>query len=266
MAIDRVVELRQYTLHPGRRDDLVDVFDRWFVEGQEDLGIRVLGQFYDLDRPDHFVWLRSFPSLEARKELLEAFYGGPVWAAHRDVANDTMMSWDDVLLLRPIMLPTNDFESVESIRARLDADGPDGAGVGGSSRRPIGSPDRPNSLISIDVHHLAPRVEQEGWTDQEAVDFFVAEVDPALTEAGSIPVTLLVTEPEPNNFPALPVREGERVIVRIARFDDESAHEAFRARLARSDRWRDIEARLGARLAGPRQQLRLQPTARSRLW
>ena len=102
--------------------------------------------------------------------------------------------------------------------------------------------------------------------DQEAIDFFVAEVDPVLTEAGSIPVTLLVTEPGPNTFPALPVREGERVIVRIARFDDEPAHEAFRARLARSDRWRDIEARLGTRLAGPSQQLRLQPTARSRLW
>ncbi|HEY1385444.1 MAG TPA: hypothetical protein VGF43_17605, partial [Dongiaceae bacterium] len=44
-----VTELRQYTLHPGQRDALIDLFDREFVETQEDAGIRVMGQFRDLD-------------------------------------------------------------------------------------------------------------------------------------------------------------------------------------------------------------------------
>src|SRR6185436_19195944 len=48
---DRVVELRQYTLHPGMRDVLIDLFDREFVETQEALGMTVLGQFRDLDDP-----------------------------------------------------------------------------------------------------------------------------------------------------------------------------------------------------------------------
>ena len=30
-----VVELRQYTLKPGRRETLIDIFDSHFVEGQE---------------------------------------------------------------------------------------------------------------------------------------------------------------------------------------------------------------------------------------
>ena len=30
-----IVELRQYTLHPGQRDTLIDLFDREFVESQE---------------------------------------------------------------------------------------------------------------------------------------------------------------------------------------------------------------------------------------
>ena len=30
-----VLELRQYTLHPGRRDELVALFEREFVEPQE---------------------------------------------------------------------------------------------------------------------------------------------------------------------------------------------------------------------------------------
>src|SRR6187551_3647920 len=101
-ARGQIHELRQYTLHPGRRDELVEVFDRWFIEGQEDLGTVVQGQFSDLDRPDRFVWLRSFPDLEARRVALEGFYSGPVWAAHRDAANATMAEWDDVLLLQSV--------------------------------------------------------------------------------------------------------------------------------------------------------------------
>jgi hypothetical protein len=96
-----VVELRQYRLHPGRRDALIALFDREFVETQEACGVTVIGQFRDLDDPDRFVWLRGFPDMAARTAALEAFYGGPVWAAHRDAANATMIDSDDVLLLRP---------------------------------------------------------------------------------------------------------------------------------------------------------------------
>ena len=97
-----VVELRQYTLHPGRRDDLIELFDREFVETQEQTGMAVLGQFRDVRRPDRFVWLRGFPSMPDRAKSLAAFYGGPVWEAHRDEANATMATFDDVLLLRPV--------------------------------------------------------------------------------------------------------------------------------------------------------------------
>ena len=50
-ATDTIFELRQYTLHPGQRDILVDVFDDNFVEGQEATGIRIIGQYRDLDDP-----------------------------------------------------------------------------------------------------------------------------------------------------------------------------------------------------------------------
>ena len=56
----QVVELRQYTLHPRRRDALVELFDREFVESQEMEGMSVMGQFRDLDDADRFVWLRGF--------------------------------------------------------------------------------------------------------------------------------------------------------------------------------------------------------------
>jgi hypothetical protein len=34
-----IVELRQYTLRPGQRDVLIDLFDREFVESQEAAGL-----------------------------------------------------------------------------------------------------------------------------------------------------------------------------------------------------------------------------------
>ena len=96
-----IVELREYTLHPGQRENLIELFDREFVETQEALGIHVIAQFRDVDRPDRFVWLRGFPDMDARLASLSAFYGGPVWDAHKDAANATMIDSDNVLLLRP---------------------------------------------------------------------------------------------------------------------------------------------------------------------
>ncbi|MEU9175867.1 NIPSNAP family protein [Streptomyces sp. NPDC048550] len=94
-----IVELRQYTLHPGARDTLIALFEREFVAGQEAAGITVGGRFRDLDDPDRFVWLRAFPDMERRDRSLRAFYEGPVWQEHRDRANATMADSDDVLLL-----------------------------------------------------------------------------------------------------------------------------------------------------------------------
>ena len=95
----QVYELRQYTLCPHMRGDFEDLFDAELVEPQEAAGMRVLGQFRDLDRPDVFVWIRGFADLAARHRALHAFYDGPVWHAHRDAANAMMLDSDDVLLL-----------------------------------------------------------------------------------------------------------------------------------------------------------------------
>ncbi|WP_244223596.1 NIPSNAP family protein [Amycolatopsis circi] len=97
-----VVELRQYTLRPGRRDVLIELFDRELVEPQEAAGCTVVGQFRDEDDPDRFVWFRSFPDLAARHAALTAFYlEGEAWRKHREAANATMLDSDNVLLLRP---------------------------------------------------------------------------------------------------------------------------------------------------------------------
>jgi hypothetical protein len=225
-----VLELRQYTLHPGRRDDLIDLFERQFVEGQEAAGMTLIGQFRDLDHPDRFVWLRAFPDMDARLRSLETFYAGPTWRAHRDAANATMIDSDDVLLLRPL-----DFAS----GFRLGDRGPPGASGPG-----------PGAVVAGVLRLAGP--------EDDPPARFRTEVAPRLVAAGLTPAAVLVTDPSPNTFPGLPVREGERVLAWFAALPDQAAADAALA-AARSDEG------LSPLFAAALQILRLQPTARSRL-
>jgi hypothetical protein len=62
----------------------------------------ILGQFRDLDDPDQFVWIRSFPDMQSRHEALQAFYTGRVWKTYSAQANATMLDVSNVLLLQPL--------------------------------------------------------------------------------------------------------------------------------------------------------------------
>ena len=84
-----------------------------------------------------------------------------------------------------------------------------------------------------------------------------------LAAAGATPVAVLVTEPSENDFPGLPVREGEKVVVWIERYDDAAAYEARAAALDRSRDWRELMVAVADHLAGRPYTLRLAPCARS---
>ncbi|MGW0564399.1 NIPSNAP family protein [Streptomyces sp. NPDC003016] len=237
-----VVELRQYTLRPGQRDVLIDLFGREFVEPQEAVGMTVLGQFRDLDDPDRFVWLRGFDDMASRAEALESFYGGPVWQAHRDQANATMTDSDDVLLLRPA-----------SARGGF----PVPVGARQAAGEPAASP-TPLVLATIWYGH--------GPFDTAFVEFFEERVRPVLAETGGEPLAYLRSEHAPNTFPALPVRVDEEVFVRFARFTGEDHLDDHLNRLQHSEHWREeVLPALSKRWAKAPQRLRLAPTERSML-
>lgn len=236
-----VVELRQYTLHPDARETLIELFDREFVESQEAWRARVIGQFSDLDRPDRFVWLRGFADMPARKQALTDFYGGPVWKAHRDAANATMIDSDDVLLLRP-------------------------AWPGAGFALDPGTRPAPGSASSSEARVIARIYAFDAPVDPVFVEWFRGEVVSLFGELGAPTVAVLVTEDAENNFPALPVREGEHVLVWFSRFDTQAAFERFITALTHSRRWNDdLLPDLQRRLRGKPPQLQLVPTARSLL-
>lgn len=236
-----VVELRQYTLHPGKRDILIDLFDRELVESQEAVGMRVIGQFRDLDDPDRFVWLRGFRDMPSRAKALKEFYGGPVWNAHREAANATMIDFDNVLLLHPAH-PLSGFSADSGARSQL--------GAGEVSK----------VLVVATIYYFdAPE-------DVDFVDFFERTIKPAVIETGAAVLAYFVTESSPNTFPALPVREGEHVFVWFMRFQDQAAYERQVADLSRVKQWRgEVSAELARRLKRAPEVLKLSPTTRSQL-
>jgi NIPSNAP len=224
-----VVELRQYTLHPGQRDVLIALFDRFLVEPQDAEGMRVIGQFRDLDQSDRFVWLRGFPDMERRRASLEAFYGGAVWRAHAAAANATMIDSDDVLLLRPVV--------ADSTFMALP-------------RRPGMADQPPATTVVVTICSL----------DRPADPSELARrLVPALAGASSPALATFVEEPSENTFPALPVRSSEHVVVWLQRIGDDLDIDAVLEESAQ------VAEGLLPRLAGSPTQLRLEPTTRSAL-
>lgn len=232
MSAHTVFELCQYTLRPGQRDRLIAMFEREFVQSQEALGIGLPGQFRDLDDPDRFVWLRSFPDMTTRAAALAAFYDGPVWRTHREAANATMLDSDDVLLLRPTRAFALDGMS-----------------------RPAAGEHTPAGLLTAMICP-APSVDLPALARG-----FDAQVRPALERLGATVLAQFVTEPARNTFPRLPVREGESVFVWFAAFADAHA-QAWHAAAAAAD---PVVVAWTQRLDAMPETLRLAPTLRSLL-
>ena len=227
-----VVELRQYTLYGGRRDDLITVFEREFIETQDEVGAHVIGTFRDLDDPDRFVWLRGFTDMQERAKALNDFYTGPAWKAHNRAANVTMLDSSNVLLLHP------------------------SAPLGGFLLHP---PSRPAGEILAFIHYVDEALIAPFAT------FFAEHIAHRAQTAGAELLASFASETSPNTYPQLPIREKDRVFVWFARLTA-SGEPNFLRDWRTQTGWRDSasEALLPALMRKP-EMLRLMPTTRSPL-
>jgi len=221
-----VVELRRYALKPGRRDDLIALFEREFIEAQERCGAFPIGHYRDRDNPNAFIWFRGYANMAARLAALEAFYlRSPVWAMHRDAANSTLEDSDNVLLLRP-------------------AGAHSGFALNGLRRD---GPADSNRVVATTIVMLGSSA------NESMLDGFERTILPAL-EACAQRVAYFVTEETPNNFPRHPVREEERAFVATGAC---ASHAAFEAWSGAFDDWN------ANGLALSLEHLQLRPAARS---
>ncbi len=234
-ACCRVLELRRYVLVPGRREALIDLFDRCFVESQEELGIRVVGQFRVRGQPDVFAWIRGFPNMLSRARSLEAFYGrSRAWLENREAANATMIAFDDVLLLAPAG------ESAGFVVDPAARPGPE-------------APESDGGVILAEIY------DSDRPIGDDLVTEFESDVIPELRRSGVVPLAHFVTEAAANTFPSLPVREGEHVFTWFASFPDRASFPGAAGPL------RAARAGLAAAGLGEPEVLELEPTRRSLL-
>ena len=150
----------------------------------------IVGQFRDRVRSDRFVWVRGFPDMKRRHLALERFYGGSVWRQHSAAANATMMDVSDVHLLRPARTETSFF---------LDP-----------HARPSFGEERRGQLVFAGIHRLRQPA------DAALLFRFELFGTAQLRSAGVVVESIFVTEPAPNTFSVLPVREGQHVLVWFA--------------------------------------------------
>jgi hypothetical protein len=164
---------------------------------------------------------------------------GPVWKRHRGAANATMIDSDNVLLLRPTR-PNSGF-----ILER--------------ERAPRGSETIPKGLIVATISYL-----NEAAT-ADCVASFERSLASMVSGVGASILAAFVTECAPNNFPRLPIREGEHALVWFTAFADESSYDGHRARLAEMTVRQMLTRELPCGLLRDLETWRLQPTARSQL-
>ncbi len=93
-----IIEVCTYRVKADRRTDFLQFFETQ-VPALRSHGIGILGPLIDLENPNRFVWLRSFPSHEERRRMKKAFNES------RDELERTAMtmldSWDFTICETP---------------------------------------------------------------------------------------------------------------------------------------------------------------------
>jgi hypothetical protein len=100
---NRVIEIRLYRIRAGQRDRFAEFFNARTVAPQRAAGMRILGQFFDREDENRFIWLRGFDDLEHRDRSKAAFYDGDLWRDELEhEAFSLIEDYSDVWLVRPL--------------------------------------------------------------------------------------------------------------------------------------------------------------------
>ena len=189
----KVLELRNYILKPGKRDDFINYFEKHFITSQNILGGYVLGQFRTKNADNRFLWFRGFNDMSSRSTYLPEFYRKSlVWQKFKAGANALIDDNDDVHLLKPLNdtgINTNSFAKHKGI-------------------------------VVIDYYTA-----NAGQLDQ-LISLYQNKYASYLQSAGVNNSSLWVSELTPNDYPSLPVIQDKNLLVVITFYKDEVEYES----------------------------------------
>lgn len=93
-----IVEVRSYRIKPGHRDEFIKLFETRAIPALRSYGMQILGPMLDVENPNKFVWLRSFPSLEERDRRKNSFYESDLWKNELEAIAMPLLDSYDVIL------------------------------------------------------------------------------------------------------------------------------------------------------------------------
>ncbi|MEE9324084.1 MAG: NIPSNAP family protein [Dehalococcoidia bacterium] len=85
-----VLELRTYTVKPGRMAEWLEIFDKDIIPLNDAFGIKILASWRNVDKQDEFIWLRTFEDAAAQKSKSEAMYSSQQWKAMEEQVEDCL--------------------------------------------------------------------------------------------------------------------------------------------------------------------------------
>ncbi len=196
----KVLELRNYLVRHGRRDEFINLFEENFVQSQSILGGYILGQYRVKGADDNFFWIRGFRDMPARYKFLNDFYfGSPSWKQHKSEANSMLLNNDNVYLLQPLDLK----DSSNDVASSFNTDW-------------FG---REKGVAVVDFY--------VSNTKREKLIDLVKKKYAAILDASKIEnASFWTSETMPNDFPGLPVFQDKNLLVQIAFYKNESEYQS----------------------------------------
>lgn len=97
-----IYELRRYTAFPGRREELVDRFERCVLAVFDRCGIKVVGFWEVRDNDEQLIYLTRFTGEDARVAAWDRFAKDPIWIAEkrRSEANGPLVREKSSVILK----------------------------------------------------------------------------------------------------------------------------------------------------------------------
>lgn len=196
----KVIELRNYLVRRGRRDEFINLFEENFVQSQNILGGYILGQYRVKGADDNFFWIRGFKDMTARYKYLNDFYfGSPSWKAHKSEANSMLLNNDNVYLLQPLNLK----------EGAADAES-------GFNTSWFGQ-EKGVAVVDFYVSN----------TKRDKLIEFVKKKYLAVLNASKIEnASFWMSETTPNDFTGLPVFQDKNLLVQITFYKNESEYQS----------------------------------------
>ena len=195
----KVIELRNYVVRQGRRDEFINLFEENFTRSQNILGGYTLGQYRVKGAENNFFWIRGFKDMTARHKFLNDFYyGSPAWKQHKSAANSMLLNNDNVHLLKPLNLKDGSNDAEPNFNTNWFG--------------------QEKGVAVVDFYTSNTKREK-------LIEFVKKKYAAILSRFGIENTSFWTSETTVNEFPALPVFQDKNLLVQITFYKNESEYQ-----------------------------------------